>query len=83
MLHSPARWPPYSRPGTSPLLKVGHYIFARPYKAALGRIRIIASGYRLYGGRGSQEFMGRSITRGPAALTWMCIEAHLSRCLVR
>jgi hypothetical protein len=32
---------------------------ARPYQEALGRIRIIASGYRLYGRRGgSQEFMG-------------------------
>src|SRR3712207_6289146 len=36
MSHSPARWPPYGRPETSWLLKVGHYMLHVRIKMRLG-----------------------------------------------
>jgi hypothetical protein len=33
------------------------------------------------GAGGSQEFMGRSVTRGPVGLTSVYVQADLSRCL--
>jgi hypothetical protein len=51
---------------------------ARPYKAVLGRIRIIASGYRLCAGRGVvRSYDPRSTTGDPACLTWMCVQGDL------
>jgi hypothetical protein len=35
-----------------------------------------------YAGDG-QEFMGRPNIRGPAVLTWMCVQADLNRCPMR
>ena len=55
MPHRPARWPLYGRLELSRLLKVDHIYVAHAHKAALGRLRVIASGYRLCGGGGSQE----------------------------
>src|SRR5918995_6212114 len=69
MPHSPARWPPYCRTETSRLLKVDH-MCCTCNKEALGRIRVISSGYRLCVGRGVvRSFDPGSVTRGTACLT--------------
>jgi hypothetical protein len=44
---------------THPLPDEGDHYIVRTCKDALGGIRAIASGYRLYGGRGSQAFRPR------------------------
>jgi hypothetical protein len=74
MAHSPARWLPYGRPETSRLFKVDTIYVARAHNNALGRIRVIASGYRRSGGQGGgQEFRPGSVTRGMACLTSVCV----------
>jgi hypothetical protein len=53
-------------------------IYGEPaHKVALGRIRVIASGYPLYGGGVVRSFDPGSVTRGTACLTSVCPQGDL------
>ena len=75
MSPSPARWPPDGRPETSRLLKVNHYMLHVRMKMRLGGCA--APPQDADTGEGYQELSPRSIDRGQAVLTQVCMWADL------
>jgi hypothetical protein len=62
--------------------ELGLLYIAHSHKDVLGTIGLSRQDADADSGEGYQEFVGRSVTRGSAVLTWMCVEAGLSRCLL-
>jgi hypothetical protein len=81
MPHSPARWTLYGRPESSRLLKVHHYMLHLRIKMGLGAYASSRQDTDYTGGGVVRSSWERPIIRGTAALTSVCIQAHLSRCL--
>jgi hypothetical protein len=77
MPHSPARWPPYSRPETSRLLKVNHYVLDVCIKMRLGAYASSRQDTDYTGGGVVRSFDPGSVTRGTACLISVCVQGDM------
>jgi hypothetical protein len=81
MAHSPALRPPYGRPETSQLLKVDHYMLLVRMRMRLGGWAASSQNTDTDTGVGVvRSSWGRSVTRGSAVLTQVCVQADSNRC---
>jgi hypothetical protein len=78
MVHSPARWPPYGRLETSRLLKLDHNMLHARIKMRLGGCAASSQNPDVDTGVGVvRSFDPRSVTRGTACLTSVCVQGVL------
>jgi hypothetical protein len=73
MPHSPTRWPLYSRPETSRLLKVDHYMLHVRIKMRLGGCVLSRQDADYTGGGIVGSFDSGSVRRGLDAQASMCV----------
>ena len=73
MVHSPARWPRYGRPETSQLLNVDYYMLH--VRTELRSGQYAAPVRTLMRGGVVRRSDPRLLTKGPAVLTSMCVQA--------
>jgi hypothetical protein len=74
MPHGPARWPSYSRPETSQVLKVENCKLHVRMKMRLGGCATCSENADANTGVGVVRCLrGRLITRGTACLTYVCV----------
>jgi hypothetical protein len=77
MPYSPARWPPYSRPGTSRLLKVDHYMVHVRIEMRLGAYASSRQDTDYTGAGVVRSYDPGSVTRGTACLTQVCVQGDI------
>jgi hypothetical protein len=83
MPHSPALWPPYRWPETSRLLQVNHYVLHLRIMMRSGGCVAFSQNTDTDTGCGGvvRGSWGRSVTKGSAVLTSVCVLAFKMACI--